>query len=189
MAAAAAWAEQDTDDVPEDLPEVPDVPDIAPITYSLHITQLAFNATDFDIRGHFVTKGCLVSSLRMVYDKGLDGRNQFRGVAFIDVSEKESYERALSLHKSTMLGRKINVRPTRTKEELSNIVVKSQEKVADKIRKQKEIKDNPAPVPAAKPTKPPSKRRRSEETDEKLTKKERNRRAAIIHSKRGRGRG
>jgi RNA recognition motif-containing protein len=107
--------------------------------FSLHVTQLIFDATEFDVRHHFASKGCAVTSVRLVYDYDDSGRHNktFRGVAFVDVLGEESYNIALSqLHKSTLLGRKINVRPTKTKQELGNIVVRTREIVAQKIKEE-----------------------------------------------------
>jgi hypothetical protein len=139
MAAAAAWAARDSS-TEEKAVAKPAPSAFADAPKSLHITQLPFDATDFDIRGHFVTQGVVITSLRMVYDSGLGGRKQFRGVAFIDVLDEDSFQAALKLNKSTLLKRRINVRPTRSKTELANIVERTKELVTDKIRKQKELK-------------------------------------------------
>jgi hypothetical protein len=102
--------------------------------WSLHITQLDFDTTEFDLRQHFVTRGCALSSIRLVCDRGLNGKKLFRGVAFVDVLDEESYKTALALDKSDMLGRRINVRPTKTKSELADIVQRTKEIVKEKIK-------------------------------------------------------
>ena len=79
------------------------------------------------------------------------------------------------------MGRKINVRPTKSAQELSNIVQTTQQLIAAKIRSSKDqsngAKDGP-PSKRAHPTKP-----RNRGSDLKLTKKERNKRAAILRQK------
>ncbi|KAL7566419.1 hypothetical protein ACA910_000901 [Epithemia clementina (nom. ined.)] len=116
-----------------------DTPDgaLSPKTndYSLHVTQLSFDATEWDVRRHFVEQGgCLLTSVRLVYDRGLSGQKQFRGVAFIDCADEASYEAAKKLHHSKLLNRSINVRPTLSKTELAMVVQDTQEKVRQKIR-------------------------------------------------------
>jgi RNA recognition motif. (a.k.a. RRM, RBD, or RNP domain) len=110
-------------------------------TYSLHLTQLPFDATDFDIRKLFSDHGIgamSVLSVRMVYDHDVQtGRKTvFRGVAFVDMTDEQSYDRALKLnHKVRIRGRKLNIRPTRTKLQLAEIVSKTRERVQEAIRK------------------------------------------------------
>jgi RNA recognition motif-containing protein len=160
---------------------------------SLHITQLAFDATDYDIRKHFSEQGCSISSLRMVFDKGQGGTRLFRGVAFIDVYDKASYDSALTLHKSRLLGRKINVRPTKSKEVLSSIVERTKDLVAKKIETQKAKEDELKKEQQEKVALLQKKRKREkvrtkpdeEEPERKLTRKERNRRAGIIKTRQG----
>ena len=94
LAAAAAWAEQgndsDSDAGPGDKPKqdtTVENPKAADSTeakkWSLHVTQLSFDATEMDIRHHFVSKGCVITSLRLVYDYDRASRTKtFRGVAF-----------------------------------------------------------------------------------------------------------
>jgi RNA recognition motif-containing protein len=118
--------------------------------YSVHVTQIPYTATDMEIRQHFYDKGILISSLRMVYDRGVDGRRQFRGVGFVDFADEKSYKLSLTLHKSTLLGRRINVRPTKSKVELTDIVAATNIKVAQKIRKHKDEKDAAEGGPEAK---------------------------------------
>jgi RNA recognition motif-containing protein len=117
--------------------------------YSVHVTQLNYSGTEMEIREHFVDKGISIKSLRMVYDKGIDGR-QFRGVAFVDFYDEKSYKLGLSLHKSIFKGRKINVRPTKSKEELIDIVASTRQKVSEKIKKYKEEKDGSTDKKAAR---------------------------------------
>ena len=68
------------------------------------------------------------------------GEKHFRGVAFVDLADEKSYKRGLEFHNKPFLGsgRKVNVRPTRTKNELSEIVRKTEEKVATLIARSKE---------------------------------------------------
>jgi RNA recognition motif-containing protein len=147
---------------------------------SLHITQ-------------FSEQGCSISSLRMVFDKGQGGTRLFRGVAFIDVYDKASYDSALTLHKSRLLGRKINVRPTKSKEVLSSIVERTKDLVAKKIETQKAKEDELKKEQQEKVALLQKKRKREkvrtkpdeEEPERKLTRKERNRRAGIIKTRQG----
>jgi hypothetical protein len=179
MAAAAAWATKDSaiDETGIKTTKTKTKKTLPPPetkTWSLHVTQLAFETTDFDIRRHFVESGCAVTSLRMVYDRGLDGRRQFRGVCFIDVQDEESNKAALQLHKTILLKRRINVRPTRSKMELSNIVERTKELVTEKIRRNKEKQkleeDSPGAMEADQDSKPKSKRKREGDTDNKKKK-------------------
>ena len=122
-----------------------------PQLYSLHITQLSYDATDFDIREHFIRHGCMnIPSIRLVYDyhdaKG-DGLKQkqkkFRGVAFVDIymDTYESYAALIQqLHGSIMLQRKINVRPVKSKVELASIVQQTKAYVNQQIQIEKEKK-------------------------------------------------
>ena len=179
-------------------------------TYSLHLTQLSFETKEYELRTFFEKNGCILTSVRKVYD-GSGQQKTFRGVAFVDVSDKVSYDKALSLNRRVLLGRKINVRPTKTKEELGDIVARTKELVEEKIRKEREKQDNENNGEATKddkkkddrkkPSKPRSrddrdtgekktKRRKKSDSEgekseePKLTKKERNRRAAIIMRRR-----
>lgn len=211
LAAAAAWAQHEplagaTPDRSNDHVTAP-----APRSFSLHITQLPFDANDLDIRQLFAEKGCIITSIRLVYDKDEQGRNAlFRGVAFVDLLDEASYEIALKLNRSRVRGRKLNIRPTRSKQELADIVTRTQELVKAKIQKQRDGQDDD-PVDKVKAkkdkkmdkkkakkqdkkakkkdtqakSKTPRDRKEQEgndkkDPDRKLTKKERNRRAAII---------
>ena len=120
-----------------------------PQLYSLHLTQLSYDATDFDIREHFIRHGCMnITSIRLVYDhdnnKKSDGfKKKFRGVAFVDIymETPESYETLLhQLHGSIMLQRKINVRPVKSKVELATIVQQTKLYVHQQIQIGKEKK-------------------------------------------------
>jgi len=216
--AAAQWASKDATTTAattssstsarhhdEDMPKPP---------LSLHVTQLSFDATDYNIRTAFVQQGCAVTSVRLVYDR--DGSHKtFRGVAFVDVGDEDSYEKALKLDRSTLMGRRINVRPTKSKSELANIVERTKELVAEKIRKEREAEDSRKQegiddektgkkrkksdkkekrrdkkqhdAKGVQKKANPSKKHKSpgkDGDDRKLTKKERNRRAAIIMTRR-----
>lgn len=109
--------------------------------YSLHLTKVPYEATQTDIRCAFGEKGCYVTSVRLVYDHdSSSGERNFRGVAFVDLADEASFQKGLELHGTKFLGsrHKINVRQTKTKGELSEIVRKTQEKVAVLIARSKE---------------------------------------------------
>jgi RNA recognition motif-containing protein len=190
--------------------------------YSLHVTQLSYNATEDDIRQHFFQAGCIgIQAIRLVYDFSQKNAKKFRGVAFVDLSDVQSYEYALQkLHGSLLLSRKINVRPVKSKVELANIVQQTRTIVSEKIRTEKEKKlqsdgsndkkkrsspqkkrksdQSPLESKAKAIQSSPSKRKhesmtisqtkrpanQSSASSSKLTKQQRNRRAAILLSKR-----
>mmetsp|Transcript_14633 Transcript_14633/g.31737 ORF Transcript_14633/g.31737 Transcript_14633/m.31737 type:complete len:260 (-) Transcript_14633:196-975(-) len=99
------------------------------ITYSVHLTQLPYEAKVREVRSVFEKQNCVITSLRFCYGQR-DGRNggerPFKGVAFCDFADKASLDRALELDKTIFPGysRRMNVRPTKTKEELADIVEK-----------------------------------------------------------------
>lgn len=194
LAAAAAWAEQDVVDPSkkalEEDSSTKDSPSKhggieaiessnEPQTWSLHVTQLSFDATEMDIRHHFVSKGCVVTSVRLVYDFDRSSNHKtFRGVAFCDVADKASYETALKdLHQSRLMGRRINVRPTRTRKELGSIVERTRELVAEKKRKLQELADAGASdnEDKAKSTKKKKKKQKKKQKEEKKSSKKRQR--------------
>ena len=221
IAAAAAWAHR-TEEEEEKAARINTRKNESELqhNFSLHITQLPYDANDFDIRRLLAEQGCAISSIRLVYDKDENGRKSvFRGVAFVDFVDSESYERALKMNrKLTVRGRKINIRPTRSKKELADIVSRTQEFVQGEIRKQLELgkkegesgnnekkrrKKGMDKMPdvkkkaAIKSDSSPKKKRKEKskvmrgsegkyqtngasELERKLSKKERNRRAAII---------
>jgi len=107
------------------------------VTYSVHITQLPYEATVREVRSLFEESGCTITSTRFVY--GRDTRKghseqSFRGVAFCDFSDKKSFDNALKLDKTTFPGhgRRMNVRPTKTHEELADIVEKREKMLEEK---------------------------------------------------------
>ena len=108
--------------------------------FSLHLTTVPYEATQNDIRCAFGEKGCYVTSVRLVYDRTTSGERKFRGVAFVDMADEASFQKGLELHRTNFLGtkHKINVRPTKSKGELTEIVLKTQEKVAMLIARSKE---------------------------------------------------
>jgi hypothetical protein len=112
--------------------------------YSLHLKNIPYDASQSDIRFAFLDKRCNVTSVRLVYDRDQKtGEKHFRGVAFVDFGDEESYQRGLTeFHNKAFLGkgRRVNVRPTRTKSELSDIVRRTEEKVANLIARSKEQK-------------------------------------------------
>jgi len=135
LKAAAEWADSDEEDT--NTPSLQSSRN----NLSLHITQLPFECTEAQLRNHFVAKGCRLKSVRLVYDRSGSVRT-FRGVAFVDVVDVESYNRALKqLHQSRLAGRRINVRPTKSHEELNNIVERTKQIVADKKKKLLEARD------------------------------------------------
>ncbi|KAL3827564.1 hypothetical protein ACHAXA_002061 [Cyclostephanos tholiformis] len=110
--------------------------------YSLHLKNVPFDATQGDIRFVFGEKGCNVTSVRLVYDRDQNtGERHFRGVAFVDLADEKSYRLGLEFHNKSFLGkgRRVNVRPTRTKSELSDIVRRTEEKVATLIARSKKV--------------------------------------------------
>ena len=166
-----------------------------PQTFSVHITQLPYKATEFDLQKYLFAHGCTnIVSIRFVYDQGdtfqsyhqdrqqqpsMDKKNGrvFRGVAFCDLKDQPSYTAALALNKTYLMGRRINVRPTKTVQELKTIVQQTREQLQnDKNKKSSTELSNEKKIPVKKKT--PRKARSS--STHKLTKKERNRRAAII---------
>lgn len=222
LAAAAAWADQNEGETKVD--EAPantttTTTSLTPPTdLSLHITQLPYDTNELDLRRLFAEHGCAITSIRLVYDRDDKGRKTvFRGVAFVDLLNPTSYDKALSLNrKSTIRGRKLNIRPTRSKQELATIVTRTREVVQEKIRQQKnQDQSNTDPTRSSstsnkkvdKKTKKKEKKREQKEKvkaakksqkdskhksaakdangdttkeEHKMTKKERNRRAAII---------
>eukprot|EP00984_Skeletonema_dohrnii_P022461 scaffold11577_cov86-Skeletonema_dohrnii-CCMP3373.AAC.3 len=108
--------------------------------FSLHLTKVPYEATQTDIRCAFSEKGCYVTSVRLVYDRKANGERNFRGVAFVDLGDEASFQKGLALHGTKFLGNKynVNVRPTKSKGELTEIVRKTQEKVAMLIARSKE---------------------------------------------------
>ena len=193
-----------------------------PSSYSLHISQLPFDVTEWELRQWFVEHaGVMFQQVRMVYDAGDDetGKPVFRGVAFGECATQAQYDAALKLHQShqhKLKGRRINVRPTRTKAELASIVQERNELVQTKLqsllqkrkqpdgsatkdddkkkshkkaKQQKPSKSSPTKKSnnpkAAATSSSPSVNRDAHKTKSphKLTKKERNRRAAILMSK------
>ncbi len=203
-------------------------------SYSLHITNLPYDATQLSIHKAFTAKGCKVMSTRPVFsyhvsrkDKELRSKGQaqgpkngFTGVAFIDVADEESYKKALEMDKMVWSKdgdkgeeednkkgrgwrrRRINVRPTRTKQELSDIVSRTKEKLEKQKEAKKEDRQNSRSSETAKYKRDDGNgkgtKRQLDKDDEKngnkskrhkskgkLTKKERARKAAILQSKRG----
>ena len=111
--------------------------------YSLHLKNVPYDASQGDVRFAFAEKGCNVTSVRLVYDRDQStGERNFRGVVFIDFADEKSYDLGLKeFHNKSFLGkgRRISVRPTRTKSELSDIVRRTEEKVATLIARSKEV--------------------------------------------------
>ncbi|KAL3924976.1 MAG: hypothetical protein SGILL_000714 [Bacillariaceae sp.] len=184
-------------------------------SFSLHITQLPFDTSDLDLRKFFSEHGCTCTSIRLVYDRDMQGnKTVFRGVAFVDLSDAGSYETALKLnHKASIRGRKLNIRPTRSKQELADIVNRTKELVQEKIRLQRSGEAGDSNITAKRSddknkkrkdkkssktvdrdgTKSGSDKKRKDPpknedgTPRKMTKKERNRKAAIIMGLKRRG--
>ena len=113
-----------------------------PKIYSVHITQLDYDCKEWELRQFlqsFVTDIC---SIRLVYDRNStttshNGPQQrtFRGVAFCDVASEESYRILLNKvhHQPFQSSSKINVRPTKTKQELQKIVQERNMKIRKQI--------------------------------------------------------
>jgi RNA recognition motif-containing protein len=181
-----------------------------PQSLSLHITQLPFDSSELDLRKFFAEHGCRCTSIRLVYDRDVQGhKTVFRGVAFVDLADAASYEAALKLnHKASIRGRRLNIRPTRSKQELADIVTKTKEMVQEKIRLQrsgeagadsstpknddKDKKKRPRTNDKDKESGPKKRKdapKNEDGTIKKLTKKERNRKAAIIRGLKGKRKG
>lgn len=186
-------------------------------TYSLHVTNLPYNAAKPEIMRYFMKIGCEISSTRLVYNhhvsrgdrdtKKLLPKSGFTGVAFIDFVNEESYNKALEMDKEYWIDendnskdqgkkdgrgwrrRRINVRPTKTKEELAQIVENTKQRLtmARKERADPEKNDSNEKSSSKKRsqidtvTETPSKKKRK--INRKLTKKEKARKAAILKSK------
>jgi len=186
-------------------------------TYSLHVTNLPYNATKPEIMRYFMKKGCEISSTRLVYNhhvsrgdrdtKKLLPKSGFTGVAFIDFVNEESYNKALEMDKEYWIDendnykdqgkkdgrgwrrRRINVRPTKTKEELAQIVENTKQRLtmARQERADPEKNDSNDKISSKKRshidtvTETPLKKKRK--INRKLTKKEKARKAAILKSK------
>ena len=152
LAAAAAWADQRQKQQSE-VSNSSSIPENG-LIHSLHMTQLPYDANEWDIRQVLSENGCgdeydefgtsssTISSIRLVYDKDSQGRKTlFRGVAFVDFTTLESYQTALSLHHKVKLrGRKLNLRPTKTKNELAQIVTQTQALVEEAKKQQQRKK-------------------------------------------------
>jgi nucleolar protein 6 len=75
--------------------------------WRVFVGQLPFYLdSDKPIRKHFAQAGCDVAGIRMLSDKKTQ---KFRGVAFVELADKESLTIALSLHQSRLGHKKINV--------------------------------------------------------------------------------
>mmetsp|Transcript_6798 Transcript_6798/g.12615 ORF Transcript_6798/g.12615 Transcript_6798/m.12615 type:complete len:208 (-) Transcript_6798:108-731(-) len=89
---------------------------------SIHLSQLPFDISKAKIAAHLEEHGVKISEahgVRFCYEKD---SGDFTGVAFIDVVDEKSFKSALKLHRQRFGGRLINVRPTKTKNELVGIV-------------------------------------------------------------------
>lgn len=208
---------------------------------SLHITNLPYNATKEEIVQAFSNKGCRVISTRLVYNyhtsrRGYDksktkttNSNGFTGVAFVDLADGKSYKLGLEMDKmiwgsqsdadenDQKFGRgwkrrRINVRPTKTKEELAQIVAQTKLKLAAQKQDRKEEHGDKQTLSVEKYTghnqgrdsssgkarRSPEKKRKLDKNDDpssskkkkkqkseerKLTKKDRAKKAAILRSK------
>lgn len=148
LAAAANWAESSPAKTKESSKNTkqyepsPGIRQRRESSWSLHLTQVSYDASDYDIRSYFSSQGCLVSSVRLVYDRDEGGKRKFRGVAFVDVADEGSFQRGLELHRTKILGRAINVRPTKSREELNNIVEATQAKVSALMQKKSSKNNN-----------------------------------------------
>ncbi len=108
--------------------EKKDIYNEASKNWSVHVTQLSYEANMPSIRKLFTDQKCNVQSIRLVYDKQTQ---KFRGVAFVDFKDESSMQLGLKLNMKSWKGRKINVRPTKSKQELADIVQKRNELIAN----------------------------------------------------------
>ena len=84
-----------------------DEPTFGSSGWRVFVGQLPFYLDcDKPIRKHFAQAGCDVAGIRMLSDKKT---SKFRGVAFVELADKESLTIALSLHQSRLGHKKINV--------------------------------------------------------------------------------
>lgn len=79
--------------------------------YVLFVGNLSFKSTVDDLKKHFLQKVSEVVSVRIPTHKVT---NKPRGFAYVEVNNNVDYEKALSLHQSTLLGFKLNVEYTQT---------------------------------------------------------------------------
>jgi len=95
---------------------------------SLHVSQLPFDITKPKLAAYFEAHGCVISQekgVRLCHNSDGD----LSGVAFVDFADKKSVVNGLKLHRSRFGGRLINVRPTKSKEELAQIVAEKEKKL------------------------------------------------------------
>jgi RNA recognition motif-containing protein len=145
---------------------------------SFHVTSLPYEATKRQISAFFVDNGCDVVSCRMVMKQG-----SFNGVAFLDVLDEKSALAALRIHQNVVfLGRKINVRPTVSKDDLKRIVASR----GTHTRGRGGRGGGRGGRPSSRSNVGKKRPRRDEAP---LTKRQRAKRAAIIAARGGRGRG
>ena len=152
---------------------------------SLHVTRLPFDLSVSQLWRMFEGASkdfkSNIKSVRFVYDQDQStGDRKFRGVAFVDVADKKSYDAALSMHRTKLTGTAINVRPTKTKSELQEIIERTKEMVqtlkkpaTDESPEKKKIKKCRDGV-----KKEPKKKKKKN----KPGKKQRARKAAILRS-------
>ncbi|KAK5642623.1 hypothetical protein RI129_008790 [Pyrocoelia pectoralis] len=80
---------------------------LAKTRYVVFVGNLSFSLTESDIRNHFVKAGDIVD-IRLATDR----QKSFKGFAFVELKDKMSYEKALSLNHTFLGGRRINVEYT-----------------------------------------------------------------------------
>ena len=125
-----------------------------PNTHSIYIAQLPFDVTEWEIRQFFdqhSNNTCTLTDVRLVRDQGV-----CRGVAFAECATDQDYQTALSLHhhkQFRLRGRRLQIRPTKTKAELADIVSQRealvQAKVAELLqRKRDSTKEGQQETPA-----------------------------------------
>ena len=68
--------------------------------------QLPFYSTDREVRSHFEGGGCSVKAVRLLTERGT---GKSRGIAFVELVDKDSFESALLMHKSQLGHKLINV--------------------------------------------------------------------------------
>ena len=87
------------------------------------VTQLPYTCDKDEVRALFEKAGCSVKGCRLVIKNG-----KFTGVGFVDVEDTKSMELGQGLHRSAFKGRKINVRPTVSPQELARIAEATEQK-------------------------------------------------------------
>jgi len=152
---------------------------------SLHVTRLPFDLSVSQLWRMFEGASkdfkSNIKSVRFVYDQDQStGDRKFRGVAFVDVADKKSYDAALSMHRTKLTGTAINVRPTKTKSELQEIIERTKEMV--QTLKKPATDESPEKKKITKSRDGVKKEPKKKKKKNKPGKKQRARKAAILRS-------